>query len=105
MRLHEKELKAIRTYFSSHFSDGELFLFGSRADDKKKVGEIDLLFIVSESIWTEIGARKNKIVFDLQGYLGEQRIDLLIVNSKLIDIDPFLIHIMQNSPIKIWPEG
>ena len=42
MRLNEKYIKVIEKYFFEIFNHGEIYLFGSRADDSKKGRDIDL---------------------------------------------------------------
>ena len=42
MRLRENEIQSIKTIFRDIFKDGEIYLFGSRVDDSKKGGDIDL---------------------------------------------------------------
>ena len=48
MRLKENEIKAITDSFREIFSSGELYLFGSRIDDSKKGGDIDLYIKTSQ---------------------------------------------------------
>ncbi|MEA2018665.1 MAG: nucleotidyltransferase domain-containing protein, partial [Campylobacterota bacterium] len=42
MRLTHKEIKAITSSFKEIFKSGKIYLFGSRVDDSKKGGDIDL---------------------------------------------------------------
>ena len=42
MRLTEFEQNTISKHFESFFAHAELYLFGSRVDDTKKGGDIDL---------------------------------------------------------------
>lgn len=48
MRLSEKEVRLIKTTVLEIFSNAKIYLFGSRIDDTKKGGDIDL-FIVSDT--------------------------------------------------------
>jgi len=47
MRLKENEIKAIKEIIYSIFKDAKIYLFGSRLDNNKKGGDIDL-FIISK---------------------------------------------------------
>lgn len=83
MRLTVFERESIRD--SIHLLDpaAKIYLFGSRADDSKRGGDIDLL--VFSSILTEKDRRKIKLkLYDL---LGEQKIDLLMAQDTS---DPFV---------------
>ena len=42
MRLSQKEIEAIQINFDNFFEEGVIYLFGSRVDDTKKGGDIDL---------------------------------------------------------------
>jgi predicted nucleotidyltransferase len=46
MRLSNKYKEVIKKYFFNIFEKGEIYLFGSRVDDNKKGGDIDLYLIL-----------------------------------------------------------
>jgi len=48
MRLSEIEINAINEVFKSTFKKGMVYLFGSRTDDSKKGGDIDLYIILQD---------------------------------------------------------
>jgi predicted nucleotidyltransferase len=48
MRLNEKEVNLIKIIINDIFEDATIYLFGSRVDDSKKGGDIDI-FIISKS--------------------------------------------------------
>ncbi len=74
MRLSDHEIKAIKESVA-HFDPGALiYLFGSRADDSKRGGDIDLL-ILSETLTSK---EKRMIKLDLYNKIGEQKIDIVI---------------------------
>ena len=52
MRLSEKEVKLIKTTVLDIFTDAQLYLFGSRLDDAKKGGDIDLFIISKDATFT-----------------------------------------------------
>jgi predicted nucleotidyltransferase len=47
MRLKEKEISIIKDVVQSYFGKSQIYLFGSRLDDTKKGGDIDL-FVIPE---------------------------------------------------------
>ena len=50
MRLNPTELSAIRTTLGALDPHGRIYLFGSRADDMRKGGDIDLFLEASRAI-------------------------------------------------------
>ncbi|KKO47836.1 DNA polymerase III subunit beta [Arsukibacterium sp. MJ3] len=79
MRLTEQQLKIIKQVLLKHFGrHSELRLFGSRADDSTRGGDIDL-YIEPELQTADdiVDARLNALV-ELHMALGEQKIDLVI---------------------------
>lgn len=69
----------------------DLRLFGSRARDDEKGGDIDLLLCLeSESQKEALIARKHMILAMLKAGLGDQKIDLVIASPGDIGSDPFL---------------
>ena len=60
MRLSEYELEAIKISFKKHFKSGEVYLFGSRLDDMKKGGDIDLYIKTNQSNKVKRENRRSK---------------------------------------------
>jgi len=83
MRLSNKEISVIKKAVTGIDPLARIFLFGSRTDDSKKGGDIDLL-IMSDFLGR---AEKRKIKFRLWDTLGEQKIDMLIAGDLT---DPFV---------------
>ena len=48
MRLSDKYINTIKKYFFDIFGEGDIYLFGSRVDDTKKGGDIDLYLVIKE---------------------------------------------------------
>ena len=48
MRLKENEIIQIKQSFESVFQTGKIYLFGSRIDDTKKGGDIDLFLEIQD---------------------------------------------------------
>ncbi len=74
MRISSSEYQFIKTYWQSNFPKSTIYLFGSRADDAKKGGDIDLLVLNDEKITL---SQKIKFLSNFMLQFGEQRIDLV----------------------------
>ncbi len=83
MRLKESEIMAIKAVVSAYDPQAKVYLFGSRVDNAKRGGDIDLL-ILSDLLIT---ADRGKIRWNLCEKLGEQKIDILIAKDTT---DPFV---------------
>ncbi|MFZ2726375.1 MAG: nucleotidyltransferase domain-containing protein [Methylococcaceae bacterium] len=86
MRLSSFEINTIKNSAKKYFGDDvQVLLFGSRVDDNKRGGDIDL-YIISP-LTNNIYQQKIKFLVELQSLLGEQKIDVLIAsdNSRLIE--------------------
>lgn len=88
MRLTEKQQIIIRAACGQHFPDGKCWLFGSRVDDNKRGGDIDLYIETSETDVTNIVNAKLAFLVTLTRQLGEQKIDVVVhrANSELLPI-------------------
>ncbi|MFZ2889266.1 nucleotidyltransferase domain-containing protein [Sulfuricurvum sp.] len=75
MRLSVKYKQVIKKYFYEFFQNGEIYLFGSRVDDSKKGGDIDLYIVLKEH--TNIFEKKLKFLSRIKRELGEQKIDIV----------------------------
>ena len=79
VRLTEHEASAIRQAVSANFGeDAEVRLFGSRADDSKRGGDIDLFIETDIEDTHEIFQRELKLLSALYLKIGEQKIDLVV---------------------------
>ncbi len=75
MRLTPKQHQAIKKYFLEVFQDGEIYLFGSRIDDKKKGGDIDLYIRTKDK--QNLVRKKLDFLVKLKREIGEQKIDVV----------------------------
>lgn len=106
MRLSDQEISGIISAIEA-FSvpkQAELRLYGSRADNAKKGGDIDLLLILPTAVqknqFLEI---KHKILNQIKEYIGEQKIDLLICEKNEVALDAFINIILPDSVVlKKW---
>lgn len=99
MRLSHKEVSSIKAAFSVVLADHpyELYLFGSRVDDNKKGGDIDLLVVVStaqKSFTTDQKTAIRKKIFES---IPEQKIDITVATSEELRSDDFLISVMNHA--------
>jgi predicted nucleotidyltransferase len=88
MRLSKKEIEAIKRSFAEIFGEGEIYLFGSRTDDTKKGGDIDLfLELPYTERYEDLLQKRRRFKLKLYDRLGEQKIDVLIgglVDSEIL---------------------
>ena len=78
MRLSPEEIAAILQCAARHFGpDAKVRLFGSRIDDCRRGGDIDLLIETSAELPSPLEAELRFLV-DLKNQLGDQKIDVLL---------------------------
>lgn len=79
MRLTADQQAAIRSAAIEVFGTGVMvWLFGSRVDDGKKGGDIDLLIQPGPDAADQPFARKIRMLTLLERLLGERKIDLVV---------------------------
>ncbi len=76
----------------------DLYLFGSRTDDNKRGGDIDLLIITDD--FTFFSKNSFKIKSSIKKIIGDQKIDIVVTSVNKINTDPFIKSIFTNA-IKI----
>jgi len=74
MRLTQKEVKLLKETLTSLSKDAKLYLFGSRVDDTKRGGDIDLLVV--SSVLSRKDLRHLRLAFFK--VFGEQKLDILL---------------------------
>jgi predicted nucleotidyltransferase len=77
MRLTEKEKDNLLKSIHYWDKDAQVYLFGSRTNDSKKGGDIDL------AVWSRRIGLKEKIDIKLKFFeeFGEQKIDLITIEE------------------------
>ncbi|OFZ28790.1 MAG: hypothetical protein A2622_06825 [Bdellovibrionales bacterium RIFCSPHIGHO2_01_FULL_40_29] len=97
MRLSHKEVASIKSAFSVVLADHpyELYLFGSRVDDNKKGGDIDLLVVVSTAQKSSVADQKTVIRKKIFESIPEQKIDITVATPEELRSDDFLVSIME----------
>ena len=73
MRLKKPEIESIKLAVKEFDESARVYLFGSRVDETKRGGDIDIL-IVSDKIRL---SEKLEIEAHLETLIGEQKIDLV----------------------------
>lgn len=84
MRISAAEHQAIIDITQRYFDkEAKVYLFGSRVDDNKKGGDIDL-YIVPRQIESAQQQYDKKIKFlvSLQLAIGEQKVDVILAKDK-----------------------
>jgi predicted nucleotidyltransferase len=107
MRLNDKEVMGIIQAIDPFINNipVDLRLYGSRVDDSKKGGDIDLLLIVPFAEKDSLQIAKHKILAQIKKNIGERKIDLLICDPGAIESDPFVSLIFPSSrTLKEWNE-
>ncbi|MCF6330808.1 MAG: nucleotidyltransferase domain-containing protein [Sulfurimonas sp.] len=74
MRLLLQEVNLLKTKLNSLCGDAKLYLFGSRVDDSKRGGDIDLLVVSKELTKKEL----RLLRVDFFKEFGEQKLDIIL---------------------------
>jgi predicted nucleotidyltransferase len=83
VRLTKKEIEAIKEAFLKVFGNGKIYLFGSRVDDSKRGGDIDLFIDLDRKLDIKEKMRlKSRFRLLLYDKIGEQKIDIIISKDK-----------------------
>lgn len=80
MRLSKNYINILKEKFNEFFGEGEIYLFGSRIDDNKKGGDIDLYLKVKNH--DNLFEKKIKFLSRVKRELGEQKIDIIFNEDK-----------------------
>ena len=98
MRLQEWEVKEIKEAAKKVFGDDvRVILFGSRVDDTKRGGDIDL-YVISKNNTYE---NETKFWIELQERLGEQKIDIILSRDKNRTIEQVAL----KEGIELWEKN
>jgi len=101
MRLSNSEihhiLQVLASFCTEHANNIIVYLYGSRAVDNTRGGDIDLLWLVPKNIEEDLNINKYKILVALKELIGEQKIDLSIISQHTLDKEIFYQHVMQTA--------
>ncbi|MBK8754241.1 MAG: nucleotidyltransferase domain-containing protein [Candidatus Competibacteraceae bacterium] len=82
MRMTDTQLAAIRTSAIKNFGrKTQVWLFGSRVDDSKKGGDIDLYIEPEIQDAAQLVDAKLSFLLELYKQIGEQKIDVVLRRS------------------------
>lgn len=90
MRLSNYEINSIKQSFKEVFKDGKIYLFGSRVDDSRKGGDIDLY--IQTDIKENVLDKKIKFLAILKQKIGVQKIDVVTSSNRIRAIEQEAIH-------------
>lgn len=82
MRVSDNEISIIKNSIRKYSDDASIFLFGSRTDDKKKGGDIDIFIDTNTPISLK---EKIKILTDIEISGLLRKVDLIIKNPNSSD--------------------
>lgn len=102
MRLTDLEKKSIIEIFNAFSAaSSKIYLFGSRLDDFKKGGDIDLLIVFVNS---ELKSNFKYLDFivQLKKKIGERKIDVTLANEAELTSSVFLKSVM-DSAVELAP--
>lgn len=100
MRLQATEIFAIKNVLAQFINQSfKLYLYGSRADDSLKGGDIDLLCIVNKNDEDDLNLNKYKILAAIKSAIGDQKIDLSIKSEQTLQNDIFFQNIFAGEKI------
>lgn len=105
MRLKKEEIASIKQSMNQFIGENcyALYLFGSRVDERKRGGDIDLLLVVktSSSVSKDnVLSIKHEILAEIKCMIGDQKIDLVVADENETNKDPFIISI-KNKAVKL----
>jgi uncharacterized protein len=96
MRLTDEERKAIIEVITRFDNQAEVYLFGSRSDDTKKGGDIDLLVISDKLDKPALFSIEEEIFKRIE----EQKIDFVLSGKDVKN--KFAKMILKKGAIKLW---
>jgi len=103
MRITADQLRIVKKLSRHYFGeDAELWLFGSRVDDKQKGGDYDFLIETSLTNPDEIISRKIDMITQLQSSypFEDEKIDI-IVKRRQSSFDMPVYHIVKDEGVQI----
>jgi len=57
MRLQKEEIELIKNVIKTYLKDAKIYIFGSRLDDSKKGGDVDIFIITNEKVSLNLEAK------------------------------------------------
>ena len=82
MRLLQIEIDVLKNSLNKLSNEAKIYLFGSRTDDTKKGGDIDLLVVSNKLTKKEM----RLLRIDFYEHFGEQKIDIILDDGSFTNI-------------------
>ncbi len=101
MRLSQAERKAIKKAVENNFGpEAKIFLFGSRIDDSKRGGDIDLY--IETCLWgKELIRAKLMAMVDIQRSIGDRKIDIVTYQPEVSGNIPAIVKKARDTGVDI----
>lgn len=96
MRIQPEEQAAIISAITGIDKESEIYLFGSRTDDTKRGGDIDVL-VKSDVICRSMLTRIEDELFKK---IDEQKIDFVLTRKK--DLNSFSRMVLAKGAVRLW---
>ena len=91
MRINDKQQRAIVESIRETFGDeARVFLFGSRTDDTRRGGDVDLLVELPQKK-PDLLSDKIRAIGRIQRRIGEQKIDLVVTDGSAADEQTLIV--------------
>ncbi len=74
MRLENQKATLLKSLINAYLPKSKVYLFGSRVDDSKKGGDIDILILSDRELTRK---ERSSIEFSFFKRFGEQKLDLV----------------------------
>jgi len=101
MRLDSQEIAVIKELATACFGAGTVvYLFGSRVDDEKRGGDIDLYIETNESNVAWVLDAKYDFLAKLKRRIGDQRVDV-VVNFPSRQQTPPVIDVARRTGVRL----
>lgn len=79
MRISKEQIELLKNNISALLPNAVIYLFGSRVDDNKKGGDVDIMVLADRELaWKE----KSRIKYKYFEKFGEQKIDIVSFSFK-----------------------
>lgn len=104
MRLSQNEIELIKNALAPFLKGekAELRLYGSRLREDARGGDIDLLLLVKKADKVNLlNEQKHYLLAALKQLIGDQKIDLIIMQQSNAKKDPFVRLILEDSHLLI----
>jgi len=85
MRLTEYEAASIKKAFAQSFEEGKIYLFGSRVDDAKRGGDIDLYLCPAKKYKNAMERRRDFLIKLTNGAIDASIVPMIDVTTATCD--------------------